>query len=453
MAKFTNEEKISAVKQYLKGNDGYQTIAQEIGVHFSKLQFWVRKYEYHDEKAFSKSYTNYSVQYKLDVLKYMNEKGTSIFETAAIFNLPSDSTLWKWQHLFKTQGLAALKPKKKGRLPMKNENQKSSKKPALVEGSLEALKAENDRLRMENAYFKKVECLSSKQGKITKQDKAQVVYELRNAFPVKALIQLAEIPRSTYYYWVKNFGRPDPDAELKVLIKSVFDVHEGRFGYRRIRDELRNRGHKVNHKKVQRIMKELGLKCLVRMKKYRSYKGTVGKIAPNILDRDFKAKKPNEKWVTDITEFKLFGEKLYLSPVLDLFNGEIITYTIGSRPAYSLVSTMLNQAFERLTDEDKLLIHSDQGWHYQMKQYRNALSERRITQSMSRKGNCYDNAVMENFFGIMKSELLYLKEFESIEHFKQELAKYIDYYNNKRIKAKLKGMSPVQYRTHTHRAA
>ena len=136
---------------------------------------------------------------------------------------------------------------------------------------------------------------------------------------------------------------------------------------------LRNRGHKVNHKKVQRIMKELGLKCLVRMKKYRSYKGTVGKIAPNILDRNFKAKKPNEKWVTDITEFKLFGEKLYLSPMLDLFNGEIITYTIGSRPTYSLVSTMLDKAFERLTEEDKLLIHSDQGWHYQMKQYRHAL--------------------------------------------------------------------------------
>ncbi|MDF9761917.1 transposase InsO family protein [Peribacillus simplex] len=132
---------------------------------------------------------------------------------------------------------------------------------------------------------------------------------------MKALIQLADIPRSTYYYWVKNFGRPDPDAELKVLIKSVFDEHEGRFGYRRIRDELRNRGHLVNHKKVQRIMKELGLKCLVRMKKYRSYKGTVGKIALNILDRNFKAEKPNEKWVTDITEFKLFGEKLYLSDI------------------------------------------------------------------------------------------------------------------------------------------
>lgn len=252
---------------------------------------------------------------------------------------------------------------------------------------------------------------------------------------------------------MKQFNRPDSNAEVKELIQAIYNEHDGCYGYRRIRDELMNRGHKVNHKKVYRLMKELGLKCLVRMKKYRSYKGTVGKIAPNILNRNFQAVKPNEKWVTDITEFKLFGEKLYLSPMLDLFNSEIITYTIGSRPNYSLVSTMLDQAFERITDQDKLLIHSDQGWHYQMKQYRHSLKNCGITQSMSRKGNCYDNAVIENFFGIMKSEFLYRKEFESITHFKQELAKYIEYYNHKRIKAKLKGMSPVQYRAHTLEAA
>lgn len=136
----------------------------------------------------------------------------------------------------------------------------------------------------------------------------------------------------------------------------------------------------MNHRKVQRIMKELGLKCLVRMKKCCSYKGTVGKTAPNILDRNFKAEKTNEKWVTDITEFKLFAEKLYLSPIVDLYNGEIITYTISSRPTYSLVSEMLEQSFERLSEDDKLLIHSNQDWHYQMKQYRYELKERCITQ-------------------------------------------------------------------------
>ena len=270
---------------------------------------------------------------------------------------------------------------------------------------------------------------------------------------MKALVAFAEIKRSTYYDIMKKMNRPDPNADLKVEIQSIYNEHEGRYGYRRIRDELANRGQKVNHKKVQRIMKELGLKCLVRMKKYKSYKGTVGKIAPNILNRNFTAEAPNEKWVTDITEFKLFGEKLYLSPVLDLFNGEIITYTIGSRPTFSLVSGMLKKALERLPEDHQLLMHSDQGWHYQMKQYRHSLETRGIVQSMSRKGNCYDNSVMENFFGIMKSEFLYLKEFENIEQFKRELEKYINYYNTKRIKAKLKGMSPIQYRTHAQMVA
>ncbi|CAM4297428.1 IS3 family transposase [Bacillus albus] len=148
----------------------------------------------------------------------------------------------------------------------------------------------------------------------------------------------------------------------------------------------------------------------------------------------------------------MFGEKLYVSPVLDLYNSEIITYTIGSRPTYSLVSEMLETALERLPEDHQLLMHSDQGWHYQMKQYVRTLESRGIVQSMSRKGNCYDNAVMENFFGIMKSESLYINEFESIDHFKIELEKYVDYYNTKRIKAKLK-MSPVQYRAHLDQAA
>lgn len=264
---------------------------------------------------------------------------------------------------------------------------------------------------------------------------------------------LAGIKRSTYYYWTKHFDRPDKYAEMKSLISSIYHEHRGRYGYRRITLELRNRGFLINHKTVQGLMKELGLKSLVRMKKYRSYKGNIGKIAPNILKRNFVATKPNEKWVTDVTEFHLFGEKLYLSPVLDLFNGEIITYNIESRPRYELVSIMLDKAIACLPEGEAPILHSDQGWHYQMKPYIHELKQHGIIQSMSRKGNCLDNAVMENFFGLLKSELLYLQEFESMDHFKQELEQYIDYYNHKRIKEKLKGLSPVQYRIQSSVAA
>lgn len=210
--------------------------------------------------------------------------------------------------------------------------------------------------------------------------------------------------------------------------------------------ELHNRGYRINHKTVQRLMGLLGLKCMVRIKKYRSYKGQVGKIAPNLIQRNFKADAPNKKWTTDITEFSLFGKKLYLSPILDMYNGEIISYNISEHPVLNQVLDMLDQAFLKIPDDTNLIFHSDQGWQYQHKQYQKRLQEKGIRQSMSRKGNCLDNSVMENFFGLLKSELLYLREFSSVEEFRVELEKYIDYYNNKRIKNKLKGLSPVQYR-------
>lgn len=193
-------------------------------------------------------------------------------------------------------------------------------------------------------------------------------------------------------------------------------------------------------------MKILNLKSNVRAKKYKSYRGAVGRIAPNILNRNFKANKPNEKWVTDVTEFSLFGEKLYLSPILDLYNGEIISYHIEKRPIFTMVTKMLEKAICKLDKSDKVILHSDQGWQYQMKKYQGILKKNNITQSMSRKGNCLDNSVMENFFGHLKSELLYLQTFENMECFIEELKLYIDYYNNKRIKVKLKGLTPVQYR-------
>lgn len=241
-------------------------------------------------------------------------------------------------------------------------------------------------------------------------------------------------------------GRPEKYKEEKEMIKLIFDANRGRYGYRRITLELRNKGYLLNHKTVQRLMKELHLKSMVRMKRYRSYRGEIGQIAPNVLDRNFTADKPNHKWVTDVTEFSLFGEKLYLSPILDLFNGEIIAYQIDKKPVFKMIIDMLGKAFERLKNGDAPILHSDQGWQYQMKQYQSLLDQHSITQSMSRKGNCLDNSVMENFFGQLKSELLYLQEFNSIEHFIEELDEYIYYYNNKRIKVKLKGLSPVQYR-------
>ena len=247
--------------------------------------------------------------------------------------------------------------------------------------------------------------------------------------------------------------KADKYRDAKEVITKIYHENKGRYGYRRITIELCKHNIPLNHKTVQRLMKELGLVCRVRMKKYRSYKGEVGKIAPNLLNRDFKAKKPNEKWVTDVTEFSLFGEKLYLSPILDLYSRDVVSYTISERPVLSMVTSMLDKAFNTLPEGTELILHSDQGWQYQQKHYQRMLAKKGIQQSMSRKGNCLDNAVMENFFGLLKSELLYLMEFKSMDHFKRELIEYLDYYNNHRIKAKLKGLPPAIHRQQALSAA
>ena len=272
--------------------------------------------------------------------------------------------------------------------------------------------------------------------------------ELGQQYPVDALLKLAGLARSTYYYQVSVLKKAgEKDVELKAMIKVEFERHKGRYGYRRITAALCQLGKHVNHKVVQRLMGELKLKSLVRPKKYKSFKGEVGQAAPNELNRQFEAKAANEKWVTDVTEFNVAGEKLYLSPVLDLYNGEIVAFEMNRRPEFKLVTDMLSKAFSKLGSTDKPMLHSDQGWQYRMTAYREGLKERGMVQSMSRKGNCHDNAAMESFFGVLKSELFYLNKFTSIEQLEAGIIDYIDYYNHDRIKLKLGGLSPVQFRT------
>lgn len=270
-------------------------------------------------------------------------------------------------------------------------------------------------------------------------------------FRLDLLLETASLARSTYYYQLKQLDGFDKDKELKAEIQSIYCEHKGNYGYRRMTLELRNRGFMVNHKKVQRLMKVLGLSARIRRKrKYSSYQGEVGKKAENLIQRQFEASKPMEKCYTDVTEFAIPNstQKLYLSPVLDGFNSEIIAYNLSTSPNLEQVKAMLDQAFTEEHYENTIL-HSDQGWQYQHQYYHQFLEDKGIQPSMSRKGNSPDNGMMESFFGILKSEMFYgyEKTFHSLEQLEQAIVGYIDYYNNKRIKVKLKGLSPVQYRT------
>ena len=270
-------------------------------------------------------------------------------------------------------------------------------------------------------------------------------------FRLDLLLEVARLPRSTYYYQLKQLDRLDKDKDLKAEIQSIFTEHKGNYGYRRIHLELKNRGFLVNHKRVQRLMNVLNLQARIRQKrKYSSHKGDIGKKANNLIQRQFEAEKPMEKCYTDVTEFAIpaSSQKLYLSPVLDGYNSEIIAYNLSTSPNLVQVKAMLEQAFTEDHYENTIL-HSDQGWQYQHDFYHHFLEDKGIQPSMSRKGNSPDNGMMESFFGILKSEMFYgyEKTFKSIEHLEQAIVDYINYYNNKRIKVKLKGLSPVQYRT------
>lgn len=262
------------------------------------------------------------------------------------------------------------------------------------------------------------------------------------------LLKAASLPRATYYFELK---KPDKDAknqEIMDLIRDIFQENKGRYGFKRIAAELRNRGHVVNRKKVLRLMAKMGLRAARAKQKYHSYIGEVGRVADNVVNRDFEAAGPNEKWTTDVSQFNCPFGKCYLSPIVDMGAGDVVAWDLSMSPNLEQTRRMLDEAFAKYPRLEGLIFHSDQGWQYQHDYYQQRLREKGIVQSMSRKGNCIDNCVMESFFGVMKNEMFYghESEFGTFGQFKRAVAEYIDYYNNKRIKAKTKWMPPSKFR-------
>ena len=257
------------------------------------------------------------------------------------------------------------------------------------------------------------------------------------------------MPKSTYYYEISKVDTVGfRNAELTEEIKKIFDQHKGRYGVRRVYRELLRRGNIVNHKRVQRIMHSLGLQGKRPKEKYHSFKGEVGKVAPNIIDRDFTATAPLQKWTTDVSQFNFSWGKCYLSPIIDMYTNEVISYDLSMSPNLNQIKRMLEMAFKKFKSLTGLIFHSDQGWQYQHQSYQQRLKNKGIKQSMSRKGNSMDNGMMENFFGLLKTEMFYDQEdkYKNIDELIVAIDDYINYYNYDRIKVKLKGLSPVNYR-------
>lgn len=277
--------------------------------------------------------------------------------------------------------------------------------------------------------------------------KVKALITLKADFPLPVLLQVAGVARSTFFYHQARLQVPDPQEALKATVTEIFEKNHGRYGHRRVHTELVKQGWTIAKKTVLKLMRSLRLVCMVRRKKrYNSYKGEQGRVAQNLLNREFDADAPNQKWVTDVTEFSVDGRKLYLSPVMDLFDRQIISYRVGLSPNLELTNASLREALSCLEHGQHPLVHSDQGFQYQHASWRALLEGAGAVQSMSRKANCHDNAVMENFFGHLKEELFHRVRFLSSDALTAALHKYIRWYNTERISTKLEGLSPVQYR-------
>ena len=463
--KLTFEDKKEIYNLYCQGY-GYKLIARIYHVNRSTIQHICRLAARHGLDVFLKDFTCHSEEFKLIAIERVVCSRESIASVAIDLGL-SAGLLCNWIKAYRQNGYNVI-TKKKGRPSTRDKGKEDTRGAGEGERRTSRATVEED---YRGRIIKKTSSLSSRGRKEEKEQLTEAVTELRQELKcsldliletINSNDLLPSLPRSDYYYWKNRIDPDTKNSDLMDAITTIYTDNHKRYGYRRITLQLKNEGWTVNHKAVKRLMSKLNLYGITPRAKYKSYKGDFNGTVENVLlykkvdtkkhqteyVRDFSTSNVNEKWTTDVSEFHIAAGKLYLSPILDMHNREIVSYNISKNPGYSQITDMLNKAFSKYKDLSNLIFHSDQGWQYQMHPYHKALRERGITQSMSRKGNCLDNSPMENFFGKMKNEMFYGHEyeFETLEQLQKAMEKYIDYYNNERIQVKLKGLTPCQAR-------
>ena len=359
-------------------------------------------------------------------------------------------TLYNWKNqLLGREASASMKRHKDSEaIPKQKDLSQLQQHVELLERDIRRLQLEHDLLKKANELLKKG--LGVDPQLLSNREKTLLVDALKNTYTLAELLAELQLARSSYFYHCTRLRSPDKYADARVAIADVFQSNHRCYGYRRMHAALGRRLLHISEKVVQRLMKQ---ECLVvaanRKRRYGSYLGEISPAPENLINRDFQADSPNEKWLTDITEFQIPAGKVYLSPMIDCFDGLVVSWTIGTRPDSDLVNTMLDAAIETVaTSAIRPVIHSDRGAHYRWPGWLSRVRGAKLIRSMSRKGCSPDNAACEGFFGRLKTELFYPRDWKSttIEQFIQVLDSYIRWYNKKRIKISLGSLSPIEYR-------
>jgi transposase InsO family protein/transposase-like protein len=509
---YSYEERMKAVKLYIKYDLSAAATVRELGYpNANSLRLWYREYQkagdLHEEFI---KHPNFSAEQVASAVEHYLEHGRCIARTCRALGYPSRHTLRGWidehapghRKASNSGGIVIqyTQEQKKGAVidlcvrkgsaasvadahgasreslyrwkndllgkesasAMKRPNKSSlpDDKDALV-AELANLKEQVYRQQMELDILKKAaEILKKDQGigqeTLTNKEKCNLIDALRMAYPLNCLLAMLEMPKSSYFYQRESQSKADKYTDLRTEVKTVFSENNGRYGYRRVHAVIRNGGKTVSEKVIRRIMSEEKLVVPRKNKrKYSSYMGDISPAVENIVDRDFHADKPNAIWLTDLTEFHIPAGKVYLSPIIDCFDGLAVSWTIGTSPNAELVNEMLDGAICMLHDDEKPVVHSDRGGHYRWPGWISRMDEAGLTRSMSRKACPPDNAACEGFFGIIKNEMFYFRSWHdvSIEQFIEELDRYLRWYNEKRIKMSLGAMSPLEYRRNAEATA
>lgn len=355
-------------------------------------------------------------------------------------------TLYNWKNqLLGREAPASMKREKP---PAAADREELEREVETLRRDVRNLQLEHDLLTKANDLLKKD--LGVDLQLLSNREKTMLVDALKEEYGLRGLLDRLGLARSSYFYHRSPMRVADKYAEVRCIITEIFESNHRSYGYRRIQGSLTRQQVFVSEKVVQRLMKQESLHAArPKRRRYRSYIGEISPAPENIINRDFHAAAPNEKWLTDISEFQIPAGKVYLSPMIDCFDGMVVSWSIGTSPDAKLVNSMLDAAIETVADgTEKPIVHSDRGGHYRWPGWLSRVAKASLIQSMSRKACSPDNAACEGFFGRLKTEMFYRRDWRSttIAQFIEALDAYIRWYNEKRIKISLGYLSPVEYR-------